>query len=88
MPTSVRLDPETERLIARLSRTMRRTKSQVIRDAIGRFAREEAATRPTPRTPYDALEHLIGVAGGGPPDLSVRTGDKFRRLVRRRRGAS
>ena len=88
MPTSVRLDPETERLIARLSRTTRRTKSEVIRDAIGRFAREEegAGGRGT-RTPYDALKHLVGVARGGPRDLSVRTGDKFRRLIRQRRGS-
>lgn len=88
MPTSVRLDPETERLIGRLSRTLRRTKSQVIRDAIGRFAREEEGARASPRTPYDALKHLIGVARGGPHDLSIRTGDKFRRLVRQRRNSS
>ena len=88
MPTSVRLDLKTEQLIARLSRTMRRTKSQVIRDAIGKFALEEEVSRPTPRSPYDALKHLIGVARGGPDDLSVRTGNKFRRLVRQRRGAS
>lgn len=88
MPTSVRLDPETERLIGRLSRTLRRTKSQVIRDAIGKFAREEADAWSSTRTPYDALKHLVGVAHGGPHDLSVRTGEKFRRLVRQRRGAS
>ena len=88
MPTSVRLDPKTEQLITRLSRTLRRTKSQVIRDAIGKLALDEQASRPAPRSPYDALKHLIGVARGGPDDLSVRTGDKFRRLVRQRRGES
>jgi hypothetical protein len=52
------------------------------------LALEDKASRPAPRSPYDALKHLIGVARGGPDDLSVRTGDKFRRLVRQRRGAS
>ncbi|MBI1735510.1 MAG: ribbon-helix-helix protein, CopG family [Candidatus Rokubacteria bacterium] len=88
MPTSVRLDPETERLVARLSRRTRRTKSQVIRDAIATVARAEEASRPPSKTAYDALEHLIGVTRGGPHDLSVRTGDKFRRLLVERRRSS
>jgi len=87
MPTSVRLDAQTERLIARLSRGSRRTKSQVIRDAISRLAQEEAAEARAPRSPHDAFEHLIGIAGGGPPDLSVRTGDKLRQLLGRHRRA-
>lgn len=88
MPTSVRLDRQMEQLIARLSRATRRTKSQVIRDAIGKLAREQEASRSLARSPYDALKHLIGVAHGGPDDLSVRTGDQFRRLLRQRRGAA
>ncbi len=34
MPTTVRLDPETESLIKRLAKKTGRTKSQIIRDAI------------------------------------------------------
>jgi hypothetical protein len=85
MPTSVRLDPDTERLITRLSRRTRRTKSQVIRDAIARLAEAEETSREPGRTPYEALKHLVGIARGGPRDLSVRTGDKFRQALRARR---
>ena len=84
MPTSVRLDPKTEALVARLARKTRRTKSEVIRAAIARLAEVEAAPA-SATTPYEAMEHLLGVAHGGPPDLSVRTGEKVRQLLRARR---
>lgn len=84
MPTSVRLDPKTEGLVDRLARKTRRTKSQVIRDAIARLAEtDERAKRA--KTPYEGMKHLIGIARGGPPNLSERTGDKFRQLLRARR---
>lgn len=88
MPTSVRLDARTERLINRLSRRSGRTKSQVIRDAIARLAEEEEAPREPAKTPYEAMKHLIGIASGGPRDLSVRTGEKFRQLLLARRRPS
>jgi len=34
------------------------------------------------KTPYELASHLIGCASGGPPDLSVRTGEKFRQILR------
>jgi len=36
MPLSVRLDQKTESLVGRLARKRRQTKSEVMRDAIGR----------------------------------------------------
>ena len=80
MPTTVRLDPETESLIKRLAKKTGRTKSQVIRDAIQALARSEAASEPK-EGPYEAIAHLIGCASGGPKDLSERTGEKFRNLL-------
>ena len=80
MPTTVRLDPETESLVTRLARKSGRTKSQVIRDAIRNLARSEAATE-SAEGPYEAIAHLIGCASGGPKDLSERTGEKFRKLL-------
>ena len=82
--TSVRLDAKTEMLVDRLARRSRRTKSQVIREAIARLAESEHATD-SADTPYRGIEHLIGIASGGPRDLSERTGEKFRRLLRARR---
>lgn len=80
MPTTVRLDPETESLIKRLAKKTGRTKSQIIRDAIRALARSEAAAE-TAGGPYEAIAHLIGCASGGPKDLSERTGEKFRKLL-------
>lgn len=83
MPTTVRLDPETESLIKRLARKTGRTKSQVIRDAIRALAKSEDGGKAT-RGPYEAFSHLIGCASGGPPNLSERTGEKFTKLLRGR----
>jgi hypothetical protein len=82
MPTSFRLDRETERELARLARTTGRTKSQVIRDAI----RAEAA-RDNGSSFYDRVSHLIGVAGGLPRNLSERTGEKVRAILKAKQRA-
>jgi hypothetical protein len=34
--------------------------------------------------PYPALRHLIGIVAEDPANLSVRSGDKVRRLLRTR----
>jgi Arc/MetJ-type ribon-helix-helix transcriptional regulator len=83
MPTTVRLDPETESLIRRLVRKTGRTKSQVIRDAIRALAGSVARAE-TAKGPYEAIAHLIGCVSGGPRDLSERTGETFRKLLRER----
>jgi len=83
MPTTVRLDPETESLIKRLAKKTGRTKSQVIRDAIRTLAKSEDGGKAT-GGPYEAFSHLIGCASGGPPDLSERTGEKFTKLLKGR----
>jgi hypothetical protein len=77
MPLSVRLDPKTEQLVERLARQRRQTKSDVIRDAIAVLAPKKGAGS----GPYDGVADLIGCARGGPTDLSIQTGDKFRRLL-------
>ena len=80
MPTSVRLDAETESLLRRLARQKRLTKSAVIREAVASFARREKAARAR-KTPYEAAAHLIGSIKGLPPDLSERTGDRFYKML-------
>jgi hypothetical protein len=84
MPLSVRLDASTERLVERLARKRRQTKSEVVRDAIGMLAQQEKGSNEKKR-PYDLIAHLIGCVSGGPPDLSVRTGEKFKQLLLGRR---
>lgn len=84
MALSVRLDPGTERLVERLARKRKQTKSELIRDALAALAEQEKGTDGKKR-PYDLIAHLIGCVRGGPPDLSVRTGEKFARLLKERR---
>jgi hypothetical protein len=84
MPTSVRLDARTERLIRSLARRTGRTRSQVIRDAIHRLAAEEPEPR-SAATAFELWRDAVGCAAGGPPDLSERTGDRLRLLLIRRR---
>jgi ribbon-helix-helix CopG family protein len=80
MPLSVRLDAKTESLIGRLARKRHQTKSEVIRDAIGAFAKQEQKDAGKER-PYDLVAHLIGCVKGGPRHLSARTGEKFRQML-------
>ena len=80
MATSVRMDPQTERLLDQLARERGLSKSQVIRDAV-RLAARQARPRGRASRPYDAFRGIIGSVRGGPPDLSERTGMAFRRVL-------
>jgi hypothetical protein len=84
MPINVRLDVETERTIQQLARNKGQTKSEVIREAIGLLARQTKAAEETER-PYDIVRDLIGCVRGGPPDLSVKTGEQFQRILMKKR---
>lgn len=75
MPTSVRLDPETEQALERLARRHSRTKSQIVRQAIELLASRDE------ESPFSRVADLIGCATGGPPDLSEETGKKLRQLL-------
>jgi hypothetical protein len=80
MPTSVRLDSRTEGLVRRLARKRGQTKSEVIREALVAFARDEDRTK-LRETLYESIAHVVGSVKGLPPDLSERTGEKFRALL-------
>lgn len=83
MPVSVRLDPKTESLVNRLAKRKGRTKSEVIREGLRVLARTEGEMQRR-TSPYDAIAHLLGCARGGPKDLSERSGEKVRKLLRSR----
>lgn len=84
MAISVRLDAATERLVSRLAKKRGRGKSEVIRDAIRLLAQAEQGSAPGP-TVFDAVADLVGIARSGRGDLSVRTGEKVRELLRARK---
>lgn len=86
MPTSVRLNPETERVLQGLVRRSGRTKSDVIRRAIEVLA-EQAETGLETKGVFQTVEHLLGVGTGGDPSLSKQTGRRFlEQLEKRRKG--
>lgn len=79
MPTSVRLDNRTRRLLGRLMRRKNMTQSEVIREAINTLARADAKSGDL--SPYEAVEDLIGCVRGGPRNLSQDTGRKFTEML-------
>lgn len=80
MPLSVRLDPKTDRAIARLAKQRGQTKSEVVREAIGVLTQQTKAGEQ--KQPYDLIAHLIGCVDSGGARLSERTGEKFANLLR------
>lgn len=83
MPTSVRLDAETESLLRRLTRTSGRTKSEIIREALQRMA-GGAGEAADAESLYHAIEDLVGIAEDGPEDLAGKHKTQFRDKLRRR----
>lgn len=63
MPTSVRLDPETEVILQRLARRSGRSKSEVLREAVRRMA-EEPTEMLGSSGPYALISDLVGIASG------------------------
>ncbi len=83
MPTSVRLDPETEALLKRLARSSGRTKSEVIREALHRMS-DEARGAAEAGSLYHAISDLVGIAEGGPKDLARHHKKRYREKLRRK----
>lgn len=84
MGTSVRLPARLERLVSRVAKERGATKSEVIRNVLTILEKEDQKAH-SGATPYQAMKHLIGCASGGPSDLSMETGKKFRGMLLRRR---
>ncbi|TMI79013.1 MAG: ribbon-helix-helix protein, CopG family [Bacillati bacterium ANGP1] len=83
MAMSVRLDPETEALVRRISRSSRRSHSEVIRDAIRRMATEIPAAYPD--TVYDRIADIVAIAQGGRRRYAGRSEEVLRALFARKR---
>jgi len=83
MPVSLRLDRETEGLVRRISKTSGRSKSDVIREAIRRFA-HEARVKPG-ESVYDEISDLVGIVDGGERHYGARSEDVLRAMFHRRR---
>lgn len=80
MPTSVRLDAETEALLQRLVRKSGRTKSDMLRDVLHAFANDRAGSGEVDGV-YVVIADLVGIATGGPIDLARGHKQAFRRTL-------
>jgi Arc/MetJ-type ribon-helix-helix transcriptional regulator len=83
MPTSVRLDPETELLLKRLARHSGRSKSEVLRDAVHRMA-ERTAAELEGTSVYSLIPDLVGVANQGPANLARRHKEAYQEALARK----
>ena len=78
MPTSVRLDRDTEALLARLAHSRKETKSAVLRAALLRLADGAGQGR---EGPYALISDLVGIARGRPQDLARHHKQAFREML-------
>ena len=84
MPFSVRLDPDTEAKIRRLSAAAGRSKSSVVREAVEQYA-PEAGSAPAPgQSAFDRLKAYVGIVRTGGAHFSRDTHAKYRALLRRK----
>jgi len=82
MPTlSIRLDARTASLVDRVAEQTRKTKSDVLREAIGQYAETIKENSESDR-PYDKIAHLIGSWDSGGKQLSTRSGEKFAAMLK------
>ena len=69
MPTRVRLDPETDKLLTHLAQRSGRSKSDLLRDALHCLARESVGIAESDSV-YALVSDLVGRASGGPETLA------------------
>ena len=85
MVTSVRLDTKTERTLDRMAKLTGKTKSDLIREAVGQMTARAARDIEKGPTAYDRLVDLIGVVDRGPGDRAARSEEILRQIFARRR---
>jgi hypothetical protein len=87
MPFSLRLDPETEAIIRRLSVGTARSKSQVVRDAVAHYAAERHLPDAGEQSTFARLKAFIGTISTGGANYSKNTHRKYRDLIRQKHRA-
>lgn len=83
MPTSVRLDEETEALLVKTARALNKTKTDVLKISIKDFCNK--ALREKRRRPYDLIADLIGEESSGKGNLAIDSEKILREAFRTKR---
>ena len=86
MPFSLRLDPDTEATLRRLATATRRSKSEVLRDAVAQYSPDRRVGAPGTSV-FDRMKPFIGVVSTGGANSSRDTHAKYRALLRQKRRA-
>ena len=84
MAFSLRLDPETEKMIRQYADATGRTKGAVVREALELFIAAETQQAKFNRTTLDRLRPHVGSISSGGAQLSADTHDKYREALTRK----
>jgi hypothetical protein len=81
LPFSIRLDPETEAIIRRLSAGTARSKSQVVREAVAHYAAERHMAIAAEQSTFARLKPFLGTISTGGANYSKDTHRRYRDLI-------
>ena len=88
MPFSLRLDPDTEAKIRKLTAATGRSKADVVREAVAHYAADTDAVAPRKTSAFERLEPFVGVISTEGADYSNKTHTKYRELLRQKHRAT
>ena len=84
MPISVRLDEETEALLNKTAKTLRTTKSSILKASIQDFCKKTLQEKR--KKPYDLIFDLIGNEYSGDGNLAINAEEILRKRFSSRSG--
>lgn len=85
MPVSVRLDEETEALLNKTAKTLRTTKSKVLKASVQEFCLKTLKEKR--KRPYDLISDLIGKEYSGEGNLAIHAEEILRKRFSRKPGS-
>ena len=83
MPTSVRLDEETENLLLKTAKALRTTKSEVLKASVHDYCSKTLSQKG--RTAYELISDLIGEESSGKGNLGIDSEKILRKEFSRKR---
>jgi hypothetical protein len=83
VPTSVRLDKETEIMLEETARILRKSKTEVIKPSLSDYCSH--IIEESKKKPYALIKDLLDPGGSGKGDLALRSEEILRSRLRRKR---
>ena len=85
MPVSVRLDEETETLLNKTAKTLRTTKSKILKASVLDFCKKTLDEKR--KKPYDLISDLIGTEYSGDGNLAINAEEILRKHFSKKSGS-